>query len=464
MKMKGLYVVILFFLAVLTGCQRREVVYEEEGAASSSDSIMEKENGGSLLNTLGIGDEQIWEENIPLEDAVIAVEAEVVVPDVSELCTLEVSQYYYTAEDKQRVAEYFLDRDSIKVDREKVQTKESISKDIQTCNALLEQEADDDSPDESYMAAVQREQKRLENLLGNAPDASSVTEDVGGYEQDCYLGTKNGIPYSLDFNICREKNTSSWVLRAQEGDSFVTEGEKWQGFIQFANETMPVAEVKENLCDKEKAVGQAKKIVEELGLNLCVAEIYDVYWGLEDNRTECNGYQIALTRQIGGVAVDNVSYMKSYHENTYLDAETMKQAYDKENIIITLNDKGIYSVECYGILSEGELSGPVRLLGYDQIKEIFRQELNKFKTGVVDITFRGLELTYIRISNPERRDTYTYIPAWRLAQWGLDNMYAIVSSDIWINALDGSRIDLEEEGAISYTVLDIQDESYRLEE
>ncbi|MCM1498649.1 MAG: DUF6034 family protein [Clostridium sp.] len=458
------YLFVLFLLTALVGCQKKEVVYEEEGAASRADSIMEKENGGSLTNTLGIGDEQIWEESIPLENAMIAVEAEVVVPDVSELCTLEVSQYYYTAEDKQRVAEYFLD--SIKVNREKVQTKESISRDMQTGDALLEQAADDVSPDESYMAAVQREQKRLENLLGNAPDASSVTEDVDGYEQDNYLGTRNGIPYSLDFNICQEKNTSSWELRAQEGDSFITEGEKWQGFIQFANETMPVAEVKENLCDKEKAVGQATKIVEELGFNLCVAEIYDVYWGLEDNRTECNGYQIVMARQIGGVAVDNVSYTRSYNENTYLDAETMKQAYDKENIIITLNDKGIYSVECYGILSEGELSGPVRLLGYDQIKEIFRQELNKFKTGVVDITFRGLELTYIRISNPERRDTYMYIPAWRLAQWGVDNRYAtaLVSSDIWINALDGNRIDLEEEGAISYTVLDIQDESYRLEE
>ena len=464
MKRKGLYIFILLLLAALTGCGRKAVEYEEANVTDSGEDTAEEADGGALRAALGVGDEQIWEENIQVKDVVIAIEAEVVVPEVSDLYTLEVSQYYYTAEDKQRIAEYFLDKDSIRVDKEKVQTKESISEDIQTCKALLELEANDAYPDEAYMAAVQNEQKWLENLLGEAPEASAITEDVGDYAQDYYRGTKNGIGYSLDFNIAEDKNVSSWVLRAEDGDSFLAEGEKWEGYMAFDNESFPRVDVTENLCDKEKAIEQVEKICDKLGVNMCIAGIYDVHWGVERGFTECNGYRIELSRQLNDVMIDSNIYARSDDKTVYLDAETAKQAYDKESLEIILNDKGIFSIEYYGILSEGKQSGPVKLLGYDQIKEVFRQELKKLEVGVYDITFRGLELNYVRISNPERRDTYTYIPAWRLAQWNEPNTWQTISGNIWINAIDGSRIDMEEEGAIQYETLDIRVERGRLEE
>lgn len=460
MKIKGLYVLILFLLTVLTGCQRKDVVYEDEKIVDSEDSVTEKENGGDLINSLGIDDEQKWEEDIQATDAMIAVEADVVVPEVSDLCTLEVSQYYYTAEDKQRVAEYFLDKDSIRVNKEKVQTKETISEDIQTCGALLELEANDDYPDEDYMTAVQNEQKRLGNLLGKAPDAADITEDVGDYAQDYYKGTRNEIEYSLDFNIDKDRNISSWVLKAEDG-SF---NAAWQGFMQFDNEDFPRTTVTENLCDREKAIEQAEKICAELGINMRTSEIYDVHWLLAEDLMECNGYQIVLSRQLNDVVIDSNMYAKSFNKNVYLDTEITKQAYAKEKISIILNDRGIYSVEYYGILSEGSMSGPVKLLSYDQIKEVFRQELKKLEAKTDALAFRLLELNYVRISNPERRDTYTYIPAWRLAQYDSPTAYQTIQSNIWINAVDGSRIDLEEEGAIAYTTLDIREERYRLEE
>lgn len=464
MKRKGLYLFILFVLTVFTGCQRREVVYEEEGIVDSEDSATDEKNGGALIDSLGIGDELMWEENIQVKDVVIVIKAEVAVPEVSDLYTLEVSQYYYTGGDKRRIAECFLDKDSIKVDTEKVPTKESISKDIKTCGALLELEENDASADEAYIAAVQSEQKRLENLLDKAPDASSITEDVGVvYTQDYYKGTRDGIGYSLEFNIDKDKNVSSWILRAEDGDSFTTTEEKWQGDLAFYHESSSGAAT-ENLCDKEKAIEQAEEICEKLGLNMDIAYIEDVGWGGEGDIVECNGYSVVFSRQLQGVMIDSNVYSRADHKNVYLDMGIAKQAYDKERLQIILNDKGIFSVEYDGILSEGNMSGPVKLLSYDQIKEAFRQELEKLDVGVLDMTFLNLELNYVRISNPEKRDTYTYIPAWRLAQWNGLGTRQTVSNNIWINAIDGSRIDLEEEGAIAYSTLNIREERHRLEE
>ena len=59
----------------------------------------------------------------------------------------------------------------------------------------------------------------------------------------------------------------------------------------------------------------------------------------------------------------------------------------------------------------------------------------------------------MRVLNEKDANTYSYIPAWRL---GAMEDGKVLSGNLWINAMDGSVINLKEQGAAKYiTVEDV---------
>lgn len=428
-----------------TGCGRKEVSYENYDASITDNQASDNESvtdtaGGTLKESLGVGEEWRWSEDIGNDNGTVEVAAELVIPEVSQMYTVEVEKYFCTPEDKQRVLSYFFDMDSVKVDLENVSlpTKEHISKEIASLEDSIEELKQNGEDTKDLTTQIDA----LKSQLADAPSASDVSEDVGDYNQNFYIGSKDEIPFSLVFQIDEENNYSAWTLQTKDVSYFNSQGKE---------DTMPYGNgylLDNNLCSmsSEEAVKQAETICEELGItHMKTAWISDLLWDWGQAEPEYNGYEIVLTRDINGVLVDNAEYLINNE-----DAVAAGQhPYDAERIVIDINDSGICYM-CYrGILTEGVTGNAVKLLSYEQIKDVFREQI---KTPALEYyigysSFSCLELNYVRVVNEENDNVYSYIPAWRLGLSGrASNLIGNISMNIWINAMDGTVIDMEKEG------------------
>lgn len=450
MRNKKIYILAVLLLMVLTACGKKEVVFDEEEITGNGETIAEGESDGTLKGSLGIGDEWKWKENIQVNNDTVAIKAEIKLPDVAEMYTMEVSKHYYDAEDKKKTAEYFFDADSIKVDLEEVPTKENIKADIEKCNTMIEAESQTDISDENKIALLSSEKKRLEALVNEAPDTNDMEEAPGDYSQNYYRGTRDGVEYKLEFDIDETRNLSAWTLQVEEEDidKFNSRGTGEVGWNSYAV-------IGDNICSmtEEQAGQEAVKICKGLGLPaMKVSAIHDINWFYMDGESELNGYEIILSRDINGVAVD----AEEYSDYDYLDVESVEKPYDIERVIVQLNDSGIISMTYEGILTEGKLSNSVKLLDFDQIKEIIREKVVEKNHE----EFLWLELNYVRVLNEKDENTYSYIPAWRLGAW---EESTDLKGNLWINAMDGSVINLKETGAAQYITVDDVISEYDLE-
>lgn len=197
MRNKKIYICVFLLLIVLTACGRKEVVFDEEEITSNGEAIAEGDSDETLKGSLGIGDEWKWSEEIQINNEKVSIAAEIMVPDVADMYTMEVSKHYYDAEDKKKTVEYFFDADSIKVDLEEVPTKENIKADIEKCNTMIEAESQADISDANKIALLNSERKRLEALMNAAPDTNDMKEEPDDYSQNYYKGTRDEMEYKL---------------------------------------------------------------------------------------------------------------------------------------------------------------------------------------------------------------------------------------------------------------------------
>lgn len=450
---KYLYSILLLFVVFLTGCGTKDVVYDTENTVDGSTDEEEKESeagsGSMLSETLGIPDGN-WKEEIGSGADKILIRAMVEVPEVTDMYTQEVSEHYYTPEEQKKIAEYFMDADTIQVNKKAVTTKEWVQKALNYYSDQLEVEEDvvPFGGTKEYIAMLSNEKKRLEALINEIPSINDVSESVQDYSENHYIGSKGDVEYTLSFDVDAETNTSSWTLEAVDGNNF-TEGTigKYAPWHNAAS-----TERNDNICEmtKEQACLKAEELCRALGISdMKVAEVYDLVLLKENDETdgisilefsEYNGYSIELTRNIHGVNVDIDLY---YGDGTYLDTTTTEKPYDLEKVIVELNDKGIISMSYEGCMTAEDVGNAVKLLSFEQVQEIFRKELEGL--GGESDTWRNLSLVYTRITDETMPDQYCYIPAWRLKG---DSVAA--KDNIWINAIDGSRIDPDKAGFIYY--------------
>lgn len=427
MKKRYFGILTLALFLILTGCGERETS-QKKGSEQEDEEMA----GGSLADALGV--ENAWKDSINTEKGeTVAVNAEVTVPEVSELYTMSMSEYYYTSEDKERVIGKLFDSGSVKVDLEAVPTKENLTTKIEAWEKAIEKSKEEGMEDKA--AAAVNEKKKLEDLLGAAPKASDVGEDPGDYAQDYYKGTREGKEYTLGFDMDESNNISSWIFQAVDFKEFNTSGA--EGF--YSKYTS-----QENKCSMsvEEAGNQAVKICEGLGIeNMRAGYTEPLVW-LGD---EINGYCVTLTREISGVAVEAEKYYTS--EESYLDTESQKPPFAPESITIALNDNGIVQMIYEGILFQGDMGSSVKLLSFEQIKQAFCEEIAK--TGR---TGHFLDLIYLRVKDEAQDGNYKYIPVWKLSEYETEQTgtVALVDNTSLINAIDGSPVDIEQQGLIEY--------------
>lgn len=474
---KYLYSILLLFVVFLTGCGTKDVVYDAEETVdgnTAEEGTGEKESGsGTLEQTLGI-ENNTWKEQIGSGRDTIFVNAKVNVPEVTDMYTQEVSEHYYTPEEQKKLAEYFMDEDTIRVNKEAVITKEWVQKRLDYYSEILEFEEEESSLHSSkeYIAMLTNEKNRLEDLINEAPAMDDVSDTVQDYSENHYIGSKGDVEYTLSFNVDEETNTSSWTLEATDGDDFAVD--EIETRFKPWHVATPYYEG-DNICEmtREQACAQAEELCEKIGISdmkavgICDLQFFlarggeDGFWqfgasDVYDEAYEFNGYYIVLVREINDVAVDSTIYDG---DGIYLDTNTMEKPYDKEKVVIELNDKGIISMTYEGCLTAKEVGNEVKLLSYDQILEIFRKELESLEKEMD--TWRSLSLVYVRVADEAETDQYRYIPAWCLSTdqifggitYGPIASFGTTLADytIWINAIDGTRIYPDKAGFVHYT-------------
>lgn len=430
-------------MVALVGCGQEEVVYDEEADITGQEEIAndtkEQEGtasqslGSSIREKLGVGEENVWKEDIQGANGTIKVSATFDIPDTDKLYTMEAEKYYLTTEDKKRIAEYFMDVDSIKVDKEMITTKESIQVEIQSYDEsqaeYMAEGEELDEVDEEIIAFYQKKKEELMESLDGARSLSEISEDPGDYSEDYYIGTKDGAEISLSFYADEERNRSAWQMINHSKD--------------FGANSFLADQINNCSMTKEEAGQRAVEFCEELGLpDMAPVIIYDLEQWKEGGGAEYNGYVVVLARGIDGVPADITLYLDDTENGE------MVLPYSTEQVEIALSDEGIFKVFYKGILTAGEMGEPVKLLSFEQIKEVLRKELEK-EDVEADSKWEELWLTYMRVVDDSNPDTFRYIPVWKLGKYYRNNhMQDVPQDNIFINAMDGSRIDIKGAGRV----------------
>ncbi len=108
---------------------------------------------------------------------------------------------------------------------------------------------------------------------------------------------------------------------------------------------------------------------------------------------------------------------------------------------VFVTDKGVIHAEWDNPIRILSSVSGVKLLPFDTVREIIRNQMTEFTEycyseyylGTKAIHFDRMELVYCRVSDPDSRKRFTYVPAWLLR----NNNGEAVS---FMNAVDGSLI------------------------
>lgn len=412
----------------LTGCNDKKVVYNKDTEVASNSDSENYEAGTTLKYKLGIGDTS-WKEVIETEDGTVDLKVKIIVPEVENMYTLVASKKYLTNDDKKRIMETIVDADSIIQSREKYVTKEEIAESIQaTQNDLAESELD-----EIGAMYLEKYIEYLQEQYEGAISGADFTEDAGDYSGNVYEGTKDGETYYFDFFVDERRNRSAFSIeRKMDGD-----------YVEpMTNSGM------ENKCKytEDEAKEMALSFCEKLGLPdmqvVYVSSLEMFSDGDIDNKVP-EGYQLYLVRDIEGVsAVGQCIYYNDLGEEySYNDLP-----YSREVVTIGIDSKGLLFLRSTGLLTDGELKNPVHLLGMEQIKEVVRQNLSNQLDG-----WYKLELKYLRIKDGDKEDSFCFLPTWvYMYDNYVGNDFDYMSIDaLYINAIDGTVIDIVEDGAFT---------------
>ncbi len=437
-------VLLTAIFLILAGCGTKQVAYEEEKSSKKKGSEVSQEEsaGTTLMETLGVEEE--WKERINLDNGkVFDVAAKVLVPDVSRMSLMEVSEYYYTPEDKKRTVEYFLDGASIQVNVEMVSTKENIEKKIKKWDKVLE--LSQEQGIEEHIEVARSEKKKLEDLLNETPKADEIELSPGNYKENHFVGLREGKEYTLDFDINEEEHISQWILAAKDYKEFNETAAQWWASGNASDNKCTMA--------KEEAEKKAVQICKELGITGMVpAKVDTAQWG---DQKENNGYCIVLGRENAGVVMEPITYSmvnEMPYRNTELGGKT---PYEQEIIEIGINDNGIFWMRYSGVLSVDKEGTEVKLLSFDHVKEAFIKEIISKDITWTNMESLNMKLIYFRFMDEKMSGKYTYIPVWRLmalaAESGIGNSMTFSPGDcIFINAIDGSPVDIDKEGGTYY--------------
>ena len=439
-------IAVMISLSMLfTGCEKQEIVYEVE----SRQKLMEigvnkqetdKDTGDTLKDKFAF-EEMKWQEEIASNGNSVKIKAPIIVPDARDMYTVKVTEHYPDNEDKKALIEKLFDEGTVKVNVNKVPTAQWADKTFNIIDELEKRY----SANAELMQYCAIEKEKIKEGYSDLPQIDSISADAGDYSANHYIGTCEGIEYTLDFFTDPTDNRCLWQFRASDRSYF------HDNAVEVLSVFAPHYSIGSNECimGEEEAISQVDEFVSKIGYpHMKTAMTATLTFGVnahgDDYRTDFDGYYCVLSRQIEDTLADASSHYIDIEGKTgnplIYDGKNIDKPYDSERMIVEINDRGIISVICSGWMDEVSQPEPVKLLSFNEVKEKFRTIIKENATGN-KVDFTHLYLTYVKVREKTDENTYTYTPVWRLNRYdwrflGMDTQ----GLNYYISATDGSRI------------------------
>ena len=467
--------VLCLCMSILAGCKNKTVDYDMDGVTESSTQRGNRAGESGLKQ---FADDTGWEEEWTAENSdgekyQCLVDVDISIPDAEQMHVIEVEESSFGETEKERIAGKIFG------------TEEVYYNDISHLpkKELMERYSRyQEMPYFFYEDGNSIREERLSQCEEAMKTAGDAYTAVGKYNVDEYLGKRNGLSYELSFG---EDNTAIELYLENIGD-YVSYSDQMD-FIESRSKNIylvpkdiyqicpkEVSEVEnlfyvagdmnfadENQCglSEEEAQELAQSFAESLELD------YSVYAG---SRPLCwstgTGFSsMELNYMTDGyvfyfdAGIENLSFVQYGTQGNYRELEGResdeRQYSLRSRMEIYVNENGIIGMRAHNPITIIDVSGGVKLLPMETVKEIIKGYGNQSKLlSLNDWTeytgINELKLIYFRVRDKENPGYYSYIPTWRLSyEHDLDEKLNPVNIEkvLLINAMDGSVIELYDE-------------------
>ena len=424
--------VLCLCMSILAGCKNKAVDYDMDGVTEGSTR---RENEGSETGLKQFADESRWSEEWTAEGSdgekyQCEVDVNISVPDAEQMYVIEVEEASLDETERERIADKLFGAGKNKDGENEYSGKyEGISYE-----------------------------------LGFGVDA---TEAFGAYLK--YVGNLFRYPDTRDFERSRMKNVFFvpkdiyQVCPSEVRDVaglYYKAGDMGDDGLHFKAGNMGAS--LENQCglSEEEAQSLAQSFVENLEMEYPVyAGFRPLHWfkgtsfSNQDLNYMADGYVFFYD-----AGIDNLSFVEYGTMGTYAlynddISKSMEERYSlRSRMEIYVNENGIIGMRAYNPINIRYVSKEVKLLPLKTVKGIIKEysNQNKLLTSKEYPVVDELELIYFRVRDKKNSGYYSYIPTWRLSDVGgrddkLNASLIFTDTLIFINAMDGSVIDLYEE-------------------
>lgn len=306
---------------------------------------------------------------------------------------------------------------------------------------------------------LQNRKAEYEEKIKNAPAEYTKADK---FDTDSYVGYINGQPYTMTFyeDWFEEVRYNEIIVEHSDYEKMMPEELKNAWSLHTSSfsddDVQKEGDLKEkNRCEmsKQEAESYAQRYLEAVGIpgGVCT-DIKDLYWvGYEKDEANINGTGVSDIYIPDGYEITFVAGMNG---STLIPART-EEMYsglggepNNTVVVMEVTDEGLIRMKAQNPIKICNITSNVELLSLDNIYEIIRGETtqNSMNHGKSDnITFEELELIYFRVADKEKKNHFSYIPAWRLGfiipteiedyrlkEW--------LSKEVVVNAIDGSLI------------------------
>ena len=465
-KIKIILLMLMFtagmlILSACSGGEADEEVQEQKKESNVSLSQFASENG------------ETWGDSWSTDTASgasmdIKVNALIEVPELKQMSTVEVQKLDFNEENKKKIAEAIFDGELYYYDEEHLpvtQIRELL--DTWQKNKRFKEVAEE----------AEERVKKYEKLLKEAPDDFVKVE--GDYKSDRYMGKRDGVQYYLEFDDTHDSEEHISMspynpYPGHSGNQDVRPDElKDEENVLFSSADIGLES--ENKCKVTKAEAEktARELLQKAGftdLILTKEQTLEWTWGGinadEDERNyRIDGWCFTFSPSAEDAPLSDYVEFYDYFGNAVWNASETEATVDPRfspdcSYTVHITDKGVIGVGISNPIMILSSTPGVKLLPLDNIKTIIMNEIGGFlgfiqeEKKISNISYNRLTLGYYRVSNPEHKDQYTYVPAWRLWHNSGNNLSFVV------NAMDGSVI---EDWAEKRTVVS-REELYKGEE
>lgn len=444
----------------LTGCGKKEVNYNLDGSGNGDGSGGSK--AGSSRSGIGaaLGVPDGCDESIDAGNTGIGTisfkDDEIQVPDTDKMNVLHFTPSKFGNEEKKAIVEGIFEKDKgiYKYDEDHM-TKADYQQIIDNYKEQIESAKGEG--DDSWVTYLEEEMKNYEEKLAKAPDEY---EDAGDYDSEGFIGTMNGMQYSMNIYAPSDEDgdvglgTSIYLSPKDDMISLRPHDGADQAWVSSYKEPGVDLDTNTSKMTKEEAEDIAGKFLSDIGItDVLEKEANDMIWEYASGKEgetvarECDGYIIEYSRAIGGSTSYN-GYLYSV-DNLMTNDGWINMPIESYSVYVY--DGKVIEANWNQVFSKADsVDENVELLTYDQMLEKAKTEIpkyyEKYKTQYKNITFNDVSLTYYIVSDGEGKCKYT--PVWVFSQYqerqdseGAESPEQLVI----MNAMDGTVVDLLEE-------------------